>query len=260
MSAVPVSVVIICKNAAATIRQVVALAIALSNDVVVVDSGSTDDTLTLLQEYHVRVFHQNWLGYGATKNWGNNQAANDWILSLDADEIIDDQLIDAIRRLDFSSEESVYKIKRLNYLKDKPIRHGEWGRDWTIRLFNRHRVQWDNAPVHESLILPPNTIVKSLAGLLHHYTTTDIKAYNLKLEKYADLMAERYFAAGKRGSIAKAYMSSVFNFAKFYFFYGGYLDKGVGWQIAIAHARYTFRKYEMLVALQQKATNVNSKP
>ncbi|MDB5197911.1 MAG: glycosyltransferase family 2 protein [Flaviaesturariibacter sp.] len=251
MPAVPVSVVIICKNAAATIGQTAAAALKLSDDVVVLDSGSTDATIKLVNASGARLVQQEWLGYGATKNQGNSKAKYDWILSLDADEIASDELIASIKQLELTDALTVYKIKRLNYIKDQPIHHGEWGKDWTVRLFNRTVVQWNDAPVHESLLLPPAVTVVKLAGLLHHFTTPDIATYQKKLEKYADLMAAKYFAGGKRGSALKPYASSFFSFLKYYLFHAGWLDKAAGWQLALAHARYTFQKYKKLQALHQ---------
>lgn len=252
MSALPVSVVIICKNAIATIGQTLEAACRLSTDVVVVDSGSTDGTISLIERLGARLIRQEWLGYGPTKNSGNVAANHDWILSLDADEVMGEDLVTAIRQLDLSDTDNVYKIKRLNYLGDQPIRHGEWNKDWTIRLFNRTKIQWDEAPVHERLILPPGIQINKLNGLLHHFTTPDIHTYREKLEAYADLMAAKYYAQGKKGTGWKPYASSFFSFFKFYLLYAGWLDGKSGWQIALAHARYTFRKYQKLKMLYDK--------
>ncbi len=247
-----ISVVIICFNAAATIRQALVSAAALSDDIIVVDSGSTDDTVSIARETGACVMLAQWKGFGANKNYGNEHAQNDWILSLDADEVLSGDLIAVIRELDFSNSKTVFKLRRLNYLNGKPVYHGEWGNDWTSRIFNRKAVQWNAAPVHERLQLPPDAHVKKIPGLIHHYTARDIGAYNNKLDVYADLVAQKYLAKGEKGMNYKVYLSPLFSFLKSYVVYAGWLDKKEGWQIAVAHARYSFRKYKKLAQLSRQ--------
>ncbi|HVG13771.1 MAG TPA: glycosyltransferase family 2 protein [Chitinophagaceae bacterium] len=252
-----ISVVIICFNAAATIGQTLLSASELSHDIIVVDSGSTDETVSIAREAGACVLLAQWKGFGANKNFGNEHAQNDWILSLDADEVLSTDLIAVIRDLDFSDPKTVFKLRRLNYLNNKPVYHGEWGNDWTSRIFNRKAVQWNAAPVHERLQLPPDAHVKKIPGLIHHFTASDIGAYNNKLDVYADLVAEKYFAKGEKGMSYKVYLSPLFSFLKSYVVYAGWMDKKEGWQIAVAHARYSFRKYRKLAQLsrQPKARN-----
>ena len=247
-----ISVVIICFEAAATIRQTLVSAYALSDDIIVVDSGSTDDTVCIAESAGAKVLRTQWKGFGANKNLGNGHAQNDWILSLDADEVLDAELIAVIRALDLSNPKTVYKLRRLNYLNGKPVYHGEWGNDWTSRIFNRKAVQWNAAPVHERLQLPPDAHVKKVPGILHHYTASSIGAYNNKLDAYADLVAQKYFAKGEKGMTYKVYLSPLFSFLRSYVLYAGWMDRKEGWQIAIAHARYSFRKYRRLAQLSRQ--------
>lgn len=258
MSAVPVSVVIICFNAADTIRQTLKTARLLSDDVIVADSGSTDNTSEIVEEAGARLLQMTWEGFGASKNKGNAAAKNNWILSIDADEQLSEELIVAIRSLDLSNPNFVYRIKRINYLNGQRIYYGEWSKDWTSRLFNRKLVQWDEGPVHESLLLPDSIQIKKLDGYLHHYTSPNINAYNQKLEKYAYLVAEKYFANDKKGAAYKIYLSPLFSFFKSYIVRGGWLDKKAGLQIALAHARYTFKKYKKLAALRRERKSSNT--
>jgi glycosyltransferase involved in cell wall biosynthesis len=261
MPAVPVSVVIICFNAAATIQQTLASAYLLSDDVIVVDSGSTDSTLALVQTTGAKLLHADWQGFGINKNKGNKEAKNDWILSIDADEELSEKLIAAISSADLSNNNVVYRVERINYLSDKRIYFGEWRNDWTTRLFNRNSVCWDDARVHETLILPQSVQVKKLPGYLHHYTSPNIDAYNQKLDKYASLVAEKYFTKGEKGIGYKIYFSPLFSFCKYYIFHAGWLDKKAGWQIAIAHAKYTFKKYKKVAELRYEyKSKQNKKP
>lgn len=255
MSAVPVSVVIICFNAAATIQRTLRSACLLTNDVIVVDSGSTDGTQGMVEEAGAKLVQMEWQGFGANKNRGNSEAKNNWILSVDADEELSEELITTIHRLHLTNTEVVYKIKRLNYLNNQPIYHGGWGNDWTIRLFNRKVVQWNNEPVHEDLILSSFIKIKKLDGWLHHYTSPNLDAYNQKLEKYALLVAEKYYVKDVKGVSYKIYLSPLLSFLKSYIFRAGLLDKKAGWQLAVAHARYTFKKYKKLATLRRERKN-----
>ncbi len=253
MPAAQVSVVVICFNAADTIRRTLQAARKLSDNILVVDSGSTDDSLSIIQEEGAQLIAMEWQGFGANKNRGNQEATHDWILSIDADEVLSEALVNEILSLDLSDAHVAFRIKRLNYLNNQPIYHGGWKNDWTTRLFNRTVVQWDEVPVHENLQLSPAVKIRKLhSGWLHHYTSPNIDVYNQKLEQYATLVAEKYFIKGKKGSSYKTYLSPVYSFFKSYILYAGWLDKKAGWQIALAHARYTFKKYKKLALLRRK--------
>ena len=251
MALPPLSVVIICKNAALTVEQAIYSAKMVSDDIVVVDSGSVDGTQLLVQKAGARLIETDWLGYGATKNLGNRAAKYDWILSLDADEALSEELADSIQAIDWSDHEVVYTLKRLNYFGTQPIHFGEWRNDCVDRLFHRGVVAWDTAPVHENLVIAHSIDIKKLRGVLHHYTASSIEAYTKKLDHYARLMAERYYARGKHSSVLKIYGSPVFSFLKYYLFQLGMLDKKSGWEIARAHALYTYKKYKQLKALNE---------
>jgi glycosyltransferase involved in cell wall biosynthesis len=253
MSLAQVSIVIISLNAARTISKVVNAARLLSDDVVVVDSGSTDSTKELAKIAGATLIHKYWEGYGQNKNAGNTAAKYDWILSIDSDEVVSPELIQSISSIDFKDCSIAYELQVLNYLGEQPVHHGAWQKDWHIRLFNRQVIQWDHAPVHEQLILPESITINKLNGWLHHYTAPDIEAYENKLDHYAQQMAMKYFLQGKKAPLYKCYLSPVFNFSRNYLFKGGWMDRKQGWQIAIAHAAYTFKKYQNLRMLHQSS-------
>lgn len=246
-----ISVVIICRNAVLTIEKVIAGSLSVSDDVLVIDSGSTDGTLEKVKATAARLITTEWMGYGATKNYGNTLASHDWIMSLDADEYIDAALADSILKADLTNNTTSYKMKRINYLGSHAIRFGEWGKGSGLvhRLFNRNNTGWDTSPVHEKLLFTTEGAVVTLSGALHHYTSPDIATYQQKLDRYAALMAEKYRAKGKKASVIKIIFSPAFNFVQNYLFKGGFLDGKDGWAIARAHARYTYLKYQLL---QQK--------
>jgi len=175
-------------------------------------------------------------------------AANDWILSLDSDEVPDEALVSAICNLDIStlSPDTQYSIKRYSFFEDKMMRHGSWGNDYVRRFYNKTRTRWDNAPVHESLEQNAGTIHRKLQGTLLHYTADDYPAFLNKSERYARLSAEKYFQQGKKATLLKRYAAPLFSFVKEYIFQSGFLDGIRGWKIAKGNAIYTFRKYKYL--------------
>ena len=252
MHQAPVSVVIICYNAAATIQKAIASALQLTDDVIIADSGSTDGSKDVVLSTKARLVCTAWNGFGATKNRGNKEAKYDWILSMDADEELSSELIDEIKKIDFANKRIIYYFKRINYLGGKAIQFGDWQNDWVKRIFHRDQAEWDTSPVHEKLIHLPTIKLQKLNGLMHHYTANNIEAYNKKLERYSLLMAEKYYVKGKKAHWYNIYLSPVFNFTKCYLLLFGWLDKKAGWQIARAQAGYTFKKYKQLRLLRSK--------
>ncbi|RXK80943.1 glycosyltransferase family 2 protein [Filimonas effusa] len=246
MKNVSVSVVIICKNSAQTIGKAVKSCQPLTDDIIVVDSGSTDGTLNIVRSHNAVLIETPWLGYGDTKNLGNKQAKYDWILSLDSDEYIDNTLIESLKQTDLSDPTVIYTIKRISYLGDKAVKHGEWGRGVIRRVFNSRKACWDNSPVHEEIRCEGETREIQLKGAIHHFTSPDIHTYRSKLDRYARLSAEKYAGKKKPSHLFKRFFSPVFNFVQNYIFRAGFLDGKTGLDIARAHAWYTRRKYELL--------------
>jgi glycosyltransferase involved in cell wall biosynthesis len=240
------SVVIVCKNGAAVIEETVKSFSGLTDDVLVYDNGSTDGTQEIIKQTTAKLFEGSWEGFGKTKNKANVLAKYDWILSLDADEAIEEELKNNLLSLDLSDEMKVYEFKFKNFLGNKWLRFGEWGDDKHIRLFNKQKVKWNDTEVHESLILPTGTKIILLKGNVWHKTAADIHEYKQKMINYAALNAEKYFNQGKRSNSIKMFFSAAFSFIKNYFFKLGFLDGAVGFQCAKINAQYTFLKYKKL--------------
>jgi glycosyltransferase involved in cell wall biosynthesis len=248
-----ISVVIITKNEAHIIANTLQSLQAVCNDIVIVDSGSTDDTIAICKKYDAAVIETGWDGYGINKNKGIDAAKHDWILSLDADEAIDAALQQSLLQLALNNDEEVFNIRFKNFFCGKWIRFGEWGFDWHIRLFNRKKVHWNNVAVHENLVLPANVNIKKLKGNILHYTVHNRKEYDAKTDYYAKMNAKKYFEAGKRPGFFKQYLSPVFAFVQHYIFRLGFLDGTAGFIIAKTTARYTFLKYRYLEEMNYPA-------
>lgn len=243
------SVVIVCKNEESNIGRVLQSLAGVTDDVLVYDNGSTDGTLEILEKYGVRIHKGPWMGYGKTKHEAVDLAKYDWVLSIDADEALDEELQQALQTIAFSDANIVYEIKFKNLLGEKVLRWGEWGTDKHIRLFNRTKVNWDEAVVHEALIMPQGMVVKKLPGSVLHRTVKNTAEYSGKTVKYALLNAEKYFAQGKKSSWPKRYISPRFAFVKHYVFQLGFLDGWEGLLSARMTAFYTFLKYARLKEL-----------
>ena len=241
-----ISVVIITKDEGHIIANTLQSLQSVTNDIIIVDSGSIDDTIAICKKHNALVFETAWAGYGINKNKVIELAKHDWILSLDADEAIDKELQQSLLQLSLTNEEEVFDICFKNFFCNKWIRFGEWGFDTHIRLFNRKKVQWNNVAVHENLVFSANVVITKLKGNILHYTVHNQQEHTAKTDYYARMSAKKYAEAGKRTNIFKQFFSALFTFTQHYFFRLGFLDGKEGFIIAKATARYTFLKYKYM--------------
>ena len=246
------SVVIICRNEAHIIGRTLAAAQQVSGDVVVVDSGSTDGTQAIITTSGANLIETTWEGYGINKNKGVAAAKHNWILSIDADEIIDQTLIRYLQTFTPVNAATVYNIRFRAFLGDKIIRYGEWANDQHIRLYNRTQTRWNEAAVHEGLIFPADCKTITIPGYIHHYTSKNIEDFAAKTVNYAMLNAQKYYAKGKKASWLQCRVAPVFSFIKNYFFRLGFLDGEAGFTVAKMNAWYTWLKYVRLRELNKK--------
>ena len=246
------SVVIVCKDGATVIGETIKSFFGLTDDILIYDNGSTDDTKDIVRQSNARLVEGSWEGFGKTKNKANALAKYDWILSLDADEAIDEELKETLLKQDLADEMKVFEFKFKNFLGTKWLRYGEWGDDKHIRLFNRMKIKWNDADVHESLLMPNDVKQISVPGYVLHKTAANFSEYENKIEKYAKLNAEKYFKQQKRSGSFIMFFSAAFSFIKNYFFKLGFLDGVTGYHCARINARYTFLKYKKLNELWNK--------
>lgn len=240
------SVVIVCKDEASVIGSTLASLRGMTDDVLVYDSGSTDGTQDIVRAAGVRLIEGAWEGFGKTKSRANTQAKYDWILSLDADEAPDETLLGNLRNWQPGSEKEVLDLSFRNFIGAHALHYGEWGRDHHIRMFNRKWVNWDDAPVHENLVMPEDVVVKKIRGFVLHRTVRDLPDYVRKMQRYALLNADKYFRQGKRASWFKLRLSPGFTFFLYYVLKLGFLDGYPGYLCAKMTAWYTFLKYARL--------------
>jgi glycosyltransferase involved in cell wall biosynthesis len=239
-----ISAVVICKNEERNISRCIRSLQSVSDDIIIVDSFSSDRTVKLARKLTSNVVQMNWNGYARQKNIGNGYAKHDYILSLDADELLSPELCESINREMLNPKHDAYEFSFLNWFGDRPIRHGGWKNNHHVRLFRRSNIRWNEFLVHERLMLD-KTPVKRLAGLVHHYTAPNRKYYRTKMDRYASEFAQGRVLASRYASFWKKYTSTGFRFLKEYIFQFGFLDGKAGFIIAVEEARYTFLKYKL---------------
>ena len=225
-----------------------------ADEILVVDSGSTDKTIEIASSKGAKIIKQKWLGFSSQKQFAVDNAKYDWIFSLDADEIVSDKLKDEILIIKCSEQRTSangYKIPRLSYYMNRPIKRGGWYPDWQIRFFNRNNSIWKKAIIHESIEVS-GKISKLSGDILHNSIENAAYHHRLIGERYAPLAAQQMFEAGKRTSQLKIYTASITTFAKTYFLKLGFLDGFPGYCIAHFAAHHSFMKHLLLWELQNK--------
>lgn len=250
----PLSAVIITLNAASQLEACLR-SVQFCNDIVVVDSGSTDGTPALAEQYGARVIACAWRGFGPQKQFAVEQAVNDWVLCVDADERVSEQLQGSIRTALATPTASAYRFPRCNRFMGRYLRHGEGYPDWSLRLFDRQHAQWSDDAVHERVIA---TIpVESLKGDLLHDSAETIESYLNKQNHYTTLAAEAAFARGNRVTAVNLLLSPVIRFIKFYIFRLGFLDGLPGLVHILIGCGNSLAKYAKMLALQSKVQEIS---
>jgi len=241
---ISLSVVIITNNEALNIERCLKSVLPVSNDIVVVDSGSKDGTLDICRKYPVKLVEKKWEGYAAQKNFGNNLAVNPYILSIDADEELSPELQEEIRKMEKPFAD-VYEIPfKINFC-GKWLSYTHWNPGKHIRIFKRE-ISWNTDAVHEGLIIPKDSDKKLLSGVINHYTINSLGQYINKNDYYATLAAQKMKAAGRKASFVKLYISPSWRFLHSFILKLGFLDGYYGYVIARETARCAFLKYYRL--------------
>ncbi len=247
------SVVIITRDEAANIRDALQ-SVAWADERVVVDSGSTDETVRIAREAGARVETHPWEGYAAQKNHATALAANDWILSLDADERVTPALADEIRGLLVSDPPMHgYRIPRVTRYLGRWIRSTDWYPDPQLRLYDRRRARWKDVLVHESVTL--DGAPGWLRGELEHHPYRDIAHHLETMDRYTTLAAEQMRRDGRRAAVADLALQAPAAFLRNYFLRAGVRDGVTGLVVSILNSYYVFLKFAKLWELQQRWLN-----
>lgn len=248
----PISAVVITKDEARNVERCLRSLAGVADEIVVVDDHSADGTPALCERLGARVVAQAWLGFGPQKNLGNGLARHPWILSLDADEALDDELRRAILAAKERGLSGAYQVSRLNSYYGRFVRHGLEYPDRKVRLFHRDRGRWNESLVHEGLALAPGTSVTRLGGHLLHYTYASVAEHVAKQDRYTSLAAEDALRRGVRPSVGKMLSSPAAVFLKSYLVRRGFLDGLQGLVLSILHAQGAFLKHVKLWDLRRR--------
>jgi glycosyltransferase involved in cell wall biosynthesis len=223
-----------------------------ADEIVVVDSGSTDGTARVAEAAGARFIVREWPGFGKQKQFATDAAANDWIFSLDADEEVSAELRDEILALR-SSEPAFdgFSVPRLSFYMGRAIRHGGWYPDRQTRLFDRRKARWREREIHESVAL--DGAAGKLRGDLRHFSVESAAHHHSMIgERYAPLSASQMFADGRRTSALRVAAAGPAAFIRSYFIRFGFLDGFAGFCIARFAAHHAFLKHLMLLELQNR--------
>ena len=246
------SVIIITKNEALNLADCLR-SVAWADERIIVDSGSSDATVSIAQEHGAQVvLNPVWPGFGPQKQIALNHATQDWVLSLDADERITSALQAEIQAAMTQADAPVgYEIPRLSYFCGQPVRHCGWTPDYVLRLFRRNAARFSDDLVHEKVLL--NGHSARLAHSMTHYSYRTQEDVARKIEHYSSAAAQQMFAKGKRSSALAAQLRGAWAFVRTFVIKLGFLDGATGWQVAQMNAATTRLKYLKLCALQRTA-------
>lgn len=223
------------------------------DEMIVVDSGSSDNTKLVAQDYGASFFYHPWSGYVNQKNYAIQLATNDWILSLDADEELSPMLIKEIKTLkngEIPNSVSGFSMPRCVYYEGKFIRHGDWYPDRIVRLFRKSRAKFEGGKVHERIVVDGE--IRKLNGDIYHYSYANETEQIEKMYRYARLWAESQYEKNRRVWLISPYLNALFRWFRGYILRLGFLDGRQGAKIALFNARETFLKYRFLIDMQKK--------
>ncbi len=243
----PISCVIIAKNAATTLANTLD-SLSFFSDVVIYNNGSSDNTEAIAHSYsNVNLVQGEFIGFGPSKNKAASFAKNDWILSLDADEVLTDEFIQNLQQI-MLAEGCVFTILRENYYQSTKIKHC-WGQDIITRVYNRQQTGFTDKNVHERIITEGFNI-EPINGTIKHYPYATITDFIIKLDRYSTLYATDN-TGKKTSSPLKAIINAKFAFFKTYILKKGFLDGYPGLLIAFSHMATTFYKHMKLYEINK---------
>jgi len=253
MTQLRLSVVMIVRDEAAVIRRALD-SVAWADEIVVLDSGSTDDTVAICRQYTDHVFETDWPGFGAQKNRALSHARGTWVLSLDADEWLSEALAAQIRALLARSDDSLadgYTLLRLSSYCGRYLRHSGWWPDPVLRLFRRDKGRFSDDRVHERVLL--DGPVQALQGLLMHESYRSLDQVLDKVNRYSRESALALHARGRRAGLGTAIGHGLWAFFRTYVLRRGFLDGREGFIVAVSNAEGSYYRYLKLMYLAEAA-------
>lgn len=245
------SVIVITKNEAEHIGRCLA-SINWADEIIVLDSGSQDDTVAICRQYTDKVYETDWPGFGVQKQRALDKAQGDWVLSIDADEVVTPELRVEIETALKQQQYNAYEIPRLSSYCGRQMRHGGWWPDHVLRLFRRDCGQFTDAVVHERIVVRGE--IGKLSLPLLHDAFVNLDEVLHKVNGYSSLGAEMLYQKGVRSSLSKALLKGLWTFIRTYWLKAAVLDGRQGLMLSISNAEGAYYKYLKLWELQNSAT------
>lgn len=246
------SVVIITYNEEAHIGRCIASVLPVADEVVVLDSHSTDRTVEIATNMGAKVYLHPFAGYVNQKNKALALASNDFVLSLDADEELDAVLQQSILKAKKGFAFHAYRMNRCAFYCGKFIRHGAWYPEPKVRLINKNHLRWGGLDPHDQVMVPATTAVCHLKGEILHYICNSVAEHRRRTERFSTIAAESMFRAGRRTNWLKILASPTWFFFNDMIVRRGFMSGKRGWQIACIQTHYHFLKYYKLWMLNRK--------
>lgn len=248
---IPLSVAIITKNEAENLPDCLR-SVAFAGQIVVVDSGSTDDTVDVAKEFECDVYIEPWRGFGPQKQFAIDQCRNPWILLIDADERLPWDTAQAIKNIVLNSLTAAagFSFPRKNFFQGRWVKHAGWWPDRVVRLFRKNLGRMTEAKVHEALEI--DGLVEALVYPIEHFTESRLSRIIQKIDQYSTLGAEEAFKEGRMASLWEAAFRAKLAFLHNYFFRYGFLDGPQGLTLAVTDAVNKFFKYAKLAEMNKQ--------
>ena len=244
------SVIIITKNEAANIATCIE-SVAWADEIVVVDSGSSDDTPDICRGLGAKVYEHDWPGFGPQKNRALDYATGDWVLSLDADERVSPELRAEIQSAMLKGRADAYEIPRLSSFFGRYIRHSGWRPDYVTRLFKRGAGRFSDDLVHERVIVTGSTV--KLRQSIMHESFRDAEELLAKIDHYSSAGALMLHKKNRTSSLKQAVAHALWAFLRSYILRAGFLDGREGFMLAVSNAEGTYYRYLKLMLLNKKS-------
>lgn len=245
--ALTLSVIIITKNEASHIGDCLQ-SVVWANEIIVLDSGSNDDTVKLCRTVTDKVYETDWQGFGIQKQRALDKATGDWVLSIDADEVVTPELKTEIMQAIQTTDINGFEIPRLSTYCGRAMRHGGWYPDYVLRLFRREFGYFTDAVVHERIVVEGK--IHRLHSPFLHDAFVDFEEVLHKVNHYSSLGATLLYEKGVRSSLPKAVLKGFWTFMRTYFLKAAFLDGQQGFMLAVSNAEGSYYRYVKLWALQ----------
>ena len=246
-----ISVVVITLNEESNIGRCLDSVKEVADEIVVVDSFSTDNTEKIVKGKGGKFIQNKFVDYVTQHNFADQQASNDHILTLDADEVLSEDLVESIKNVKKYWKHDGYSMNRMTNYCGKWIKYSGWYPDIKLRLYNRKKGKWIGKKIHERFTLIEGSTKGHLKGDIFHYSFNSIAQHVSQANKFTDMTAQAAFEHGEKSGFMKIFFGPIFKFIRDYFFNFGFLDGYYGFIICQISANATFLKYIKLRQLQK---------